>query len=53
MRDRLGFEQGKRHDAQGRPLKLQTPPPSQAYRDNYDAIFRKRKTVKKEKVDGR
>jgi DnaJ-class molecular chaperone len=40
-RDRGGFEQGRRRDEQGRPLKLQTPPASESYRENYDRIFRK------------
>jgi hypothetical protein len=50
-RDRGGFEQGRRRDEQGRPLKLQTPPPSEAYRKNWDRIFGKEKRVRVASVE--
>lgn len=42
-RDKLGFEAGRKRDAQGRPLKLCTPPASEAYRDNWERTFGKPK----------
>lgn len=42
MRDRAGFEQGRRRDSQGRPLKLQIGGgTSRAYAANYEATFGK------------
>lgn len=40
-KDMFGFEAGRKRDKQGRPLKLQTPPASEAYRENWDRIFGK------------
>lgn len=62
-KDMFGFEAGRKRDKQGRPLKLQTPPPNDAYRENWDRMFNKAPTMRgsmdlenvkalKEKADG-
>ena len=38
-RDLHGFEQGRKRDEQGRPLKIHTPPATTAYARGWDAIF--------------
>jgi hypothetical protein len=38
-RDLHGFEQGRKRDEQGRPLKLQTPPATEAYMQGWDRVF--------------
>lgn len=52
-RDRAGFEQGRKRDGEGRPLKLQTPPASETYRDNWDRIFGRKPKPEGEEDDGR
>ena len=51
-KDYLGFEAGRKRDAKGRPLKLQTPPPNDAYRENWDRMFGKKDDKKEEKPNG-
>ncbi len=49
-RDKLGFEQDRRRDKQGRPLKIASQPASEEYRRNWERVFKK---PRKEKRDGR
>ena len=50
-RDYGGFEQGMKRDSLGRPIKLKTPPASEAYRENWDRVFGKKPAPKKQEDD--
>jgi hypothetical protein len=40
-KDRAGFEQGRRRDSQGRPLKLISKPPTEEFRKGWEQTFKK------------
>lgn len=43
MRDRAGFEQGRRRDSEGRPLKLISQPPTAKYAEGWERVFGEKK----------
>jgi hypothetical protein len=51
-RDKFGFLTDRKFDSQGRPLKLMSQPSSDAYRNNFDRVFKKRKTKREDKRNG-
>lgn len=51
--DRFGFQQDRKRDEKGRPLKMVNKPPTESYREGWERTFGKKpKKPKTEEVSG-